>query len=212
MRSITIRVTTFPSMMTFTVSGAEADPPPLFGTTYYGGCTFSTQQHRGVIFRLRSGVATTDCLTSFTSDPGTINALTVVNDDTVYGTAAGQTSGGLGIIFKWTKSGGLVTLHSFTGADGAWPFAGLVSGGDGYFYGTTSVGGTINLPGGGTAEGKGVIFRVTPAGSYTVLHTFNGADGSNPHGTLVIQNGYLYGTTMLGGAYGKGEIFRLRKP
>jgi uncharacterized repeat protein (TIGR03803 family) len=52
-------------------------------------------------------------------------------------------------------------LHSFTGADGASPSAGLTRDAFGNFYGTTVVGG---------AFGAGVVFKLNPAGEETVLH------------------------------------------
>jgi uncharacterized repeat protein (TIGR03803 family) len=104
----------------------------------------------------------------------------------------------------------LTTLHSFCSqancADGDNPNAPLVQGADGSFYGTT-------LAGGG-AQNAGVIFRVAPDGTFTVLHTFcalaNCADGSWPvAGLLQSTDGSFYGTTSLGGASNGGTIFHL---
>jgi uncharacterized repeat protein (TIGR03803 family) len=48
------------------------------------------------------------------------------------------------------------------------------------------------------------------AQTLTTLHSFNGADGSSPEGTLVQgSDGNLYGTTPLGGAHAKGTVFRI---
>src|SRR5215469_9440521 len=55
------------------------------------------------------------------------------------------------------------TLHSFTGADGKQPFAGLVQGSSGNLYGTTYFGGTKN---------SGEIFQVTTTGTLSTLHSF----------------------------------------
>jgi uncharacterized repeat protein (TIGR03803 family) len=87
-------------------------------------------------------------------------------------------------------------LHSFTGADGATPVAGLVTDTAGNLYGTTEWGGTVNL---------GTVFElVNSAGSYTekVLYSFTGSggDGKNPLAGLVMDAaGNLYGTTYGGG-------------
>ena len=60
-------------------------------------------------------------------------------------------------------------MYSFTGdSDGAQPSGELVQGADGSFYGTTTAGGVF---------GYGTVFRVTANGTFTNLHSFNGADG-----------------------------------
>src|ERR1051326_2102838 len=104
-------------------------------------------------------------------------------------------------------AGAPVTLHEFTGVDGAIPYAGLFQGNDGNLYGTTQSGGTsANCPGGG-----GTIFRVTLAGSLTTLYSFNGAaDGANPQaGVAQGSDGNFYGTTYAGGASNVGTIYKI---
>jgi uncharacterized repeat protein (TIGR03803 family) len=88
------------------------------------------------------------------------------------------------------------SLVSFDGADGSTPYASLVQGTDGNFYGTTYFGGNFN--GVCYGSGCGTVFKMTPNGTLTTLHSFTDAsdDGGNPHGALVQANdGYLYGTT-----------------
>ena len=51
-------------------------------------------------------------------------------------------------------------LHSFTGTDGSLPLAGLIADSAGNLYGTTN---------GGGASGNGVVFKLTPGGTETVL-------------------------------------------
>ena len=87
-------------------------------------------------------------------------------------------------------------------ADGAGPQAALVVGSDGNLYGTTSSGGANNA---------GTVFRLTPAGQETVLHTFGSAgDGASPYAGLTEDAaGNLYGTTTIGGANGQGAIFKV---
>jgi len=101
---------------------------------------------------------------------------------------------------------GLVTLHTFTGPDGSGPVAGLVQASDGNFYSTTYLGG---------AAGYGTVFRITPLGVVTVLHSFcqtDCADGANPIAGLTQGiDGELYGTTYGGGANGQGTIFKITR-
>ena len=59
-------------------------------------------------------------------------------------------------------------------------------------------------------DGLGTAFRITPGGSLTVLHHFNGTDGQAPVGGLSLgTNGIYYGTTESGGESGYGTIFKI---
>lgn len=71
----------------------------------------------------------------------------------------------------------LTPLHSFNGSDGMNPYrVALVQGIDGNFYGTTETGGTDNY---------GVVFKMAPDGTVTVLHQFVGTDGEYPSSGLI---------------------------
>jgi ELWxxDGT repeat protein/uncharacterized repeat protein (TIGR03803 family) len=64
---------------------------------------------------------------------------------------------------------------------------------------------------GGVADG-GVIYRTRLDGSeYTLLHEFVGGDndGLSPHGSLLVNNGVLYGMTYAGGATNLGTVFSI---
>ena len=91
-------------------------------------------------------------------------------------------------------------LHSFDGTDGQGPFAGLIQATNGDLYGTTSYGGANCVP-----IGCGTVFKITPGGALTSLYSFcsqvNCTDGVYPTAGLVQDtDGYLYGTTIYGGA------------
>ena len=57
----------------------------------------------------------------------------------------------------------------------------------------------------------GVVFKVTPSGVESVLHTFTGgSDGAHPKGSLIADGkGNLYGTTSSGEGLGGGTVFRI---
>jgi len=129
-------------------------------------------------------------------------------DGHLYGTTAGYGINPAGTVFKITAGGTLTTLYSFCAqascADGAYPLAGLVQTNDGTFYGTTYGGGTNN---------NGTVFKITPGGTLTVLHTFcqtDCSDGVTPiAGLMQGSDGAFYGTTYGGGVTGKGTVFRM---
>ncbi len=104
------------------------------------------------------------------------------------------------------------TLLEFNQKDGENPEAGLVQATNGYFYGTTFYGGTNP---GDDGDLAGVLFAISPDGSYAVVHNFctkaNCADGQNPYALVLASNGVIYGTTYGGGTTcveeGCGTIF-----
>jgi len=96
------------------------------------------------------------------------------------------------------------SLLSFDGMDGEAPQAALIQGTDGNFYGSTVEGGANCAP-----LGCGTIFRITPSGTLTTLHSFNGTDGTEPHALVQATNGNLYGTTSFGGTNSDGTVFEI---
>ena len=133
-----------------------------------------------------------------------------MNGGVLYGTTfygGGKASDGT--VYSLTPSGKSWTekvLHKFAGTpDGANPHAALVYAGNGVYYSTTYNGG---------ASGHGTVFELKDTnGTWTesVLYSFSGgSDGSNPHSALIVDStGALYGTTVLGGAHGKGTVYKL---
>jgi uncharacterized repeat protein (TIGR03803 family) len=170
----------------------------------------------GTVFKLKdsSGTWTESVIYNFaggTGDGSYPYAGLVLTGGVYYGTTYyGGTYGG-GTVYSLTPSGSSWTetvLYNFGGSgDGANPHSALTLSGSGVFYGTTYNGG---------AHGDGTVFSLTPSGgSWTeaVLFSFNGTDGQNPHGNLVIGSGsVLYGTTLLGGASSDGVAFSLTPP
>jgi uncharacterized repeat protein (TIGR03803 family) len=183
----------------------QATNGSLYGTTYYGGAKDS-----GEVFEITlSGTLTTFhsfCSKSRCSDGEYTYATPVQGTDgNFYGTTYLGGSKELGTVFKITPSGTFTTLHTFDGATGSQPLAGLVQGTDGNFYGTTYIGGS---------KGDGEIFKITPSGTLNILHSFcSGAackDGENPFAGLVQgTDGSLYGTTLAGGSHGGGTVFKI---
>jgi uncharacterized repeat protein (TIGR03803 family) len=110
-------------------------------------------------------------------------------DGKLYGTTYSGGANGLGAVVRINLStGSSVVLHSFDGTNGSYPGAGLTLATDGNYYGTTVYGGSADI---------GVLYKITAAGTYTVLHQFTGgSDGSYPYGPPIeARDGSLYGTT-----------------
>jgi uncharacterized repeat protein (TIGR03803 family) len=167
----------------------------LYGTTTYGGGNGD-----GTVFNITPG-GTLTTLHTFTGSDGfaPFAGLIQATDGNLYGTTYEGGAGFAGTVFKITPGGTLTTLYGFdyTGG-GAAPYCVLVQGTDGNFYGTTAGGGPNNY---------GTVFKITPGGTLTTLHTFDGSsDGTYPLGGLALDtNGSFYGTT----SGGNGTVFRL---
>jgi uncharacterized repeat protein (TIGR01451 family) len=129
-------------------------------------------------------------------------------DGNFYGTT--PRGGIFGTVFKMDAAAGtLTTLHSFglnsVGLlpEGTTP-TGLIQGTDGSFYGTMEGGGLVEVPGFGTTNGSGTLFRMDAAGMVTVLHVFspglngNTTEGGAPQGLIQASDGSFYGTTLSG--------------
>ncbi len=171
----------------------------LYGTTSEGGVSVC-----GIIFKVTpAGVETV--LHDFTGGTEPCYQQTGVVLDAkgnIYGT--GYPDGGAGSVFKLTPSGTFTTLYSFKGgSDGNEPDTGLALDNSGNVYGTTTHGG---------AFGFGTVFKVTPSGKESVLHSFNpnGVDGLYPDaGVILDSKDNIYGTTTYGGSIGVGTLFKL---
>ena len=155
----------------------------------------------GTIFKITPSGTLTVLRYSFSSPAGLVQG----RDGNFYGTTPRSYTHGT--VFKITPSGTLTTLHTFNGTDGDNPQSGLIQATDGNFYGTTASGGTSSNCGGGC----GTVFKITPSGSLTTLHSFSITDGFNVVAGLVQgTDGNFYGTTVNGGGgQNVGEVFKI---
>ena len=116
---------------------------------------------------------------------------------------------GCGTVFKLDASGTESVLYRFQGGtDGAYPKARLVVDKNGNLYGTTNWGGVMCSI--DPYEGCGTVFKLDQNGVETVLYRFQGDDGAQPNGGLVVdQNGNVFGTAPEGGVAGFGVLFEI---
>ncbi|HEX3431727.1 MAG TPA: choice-of-anchor tandem repeat GloVer-containing protein [Rhizomicrobium sp.] len=126
-------------------------------------------------------------------------------------TSGGDTSctGGCGTVFEVRLDGKEKVLHAFHGgSDGYDPQAALYADSAGNLYGTTGGGGSTSCSG----YGCGTVFKIAPDGSYAIVYVFKAGneDGWGPLASLVADSvGNLYSTTIYGGAYNVGTVFRI---
>lgn len=186
------------------IQGADGN---FYGTTcgYYCGLFFTTN---GSIYKITpSGTFTV--LHTCTTDCKWITApLVQGTDGAFYGVSVAGGSNGWGAIFKITTQGNFSILYNFgqnvSGGANA-PFGPLIQASDGNFYGTTTFGGYGINP-------CGIVFRVTPTGQLTVIHSMRcGVDGGVPYGGLIqATDGNLYGVNSRSAKCpGCGNVFKI---
>jgi uncharacterized repeat protein (TIGR03803 family) len=205
----------------------------LYGTTWAGGAN-----NAGTVFKItRAGTLT--ALHSFDGTDGAnpLERLVKATDGNVYGTTYFGGANNAGTVFRITPSRTLTTLYSFCSqancSDGPWPSS-LIQASDRNLYGATDstffkitlagkltvlhqghvlgTEGVIQATDGnfyGADDQLGSIVKITPTGTVTTLHSFDGSDGQAPFGLLQATDGNFYGTTSAGGANGYGTVFSL---
>ena len=186
----------------------------LYGTAAGGG-----HSGDGMVYELSptgSGTWTEKVLHSFAGSDGASPYSNLMFDaagnlygTTAYGGTSSACTGGCGTVFELipTRSGNwMEKALSFDNMNGANPYGGLISDASGNLYGVASQGATGNF---------GAVFELTPASGgwkEKILHIFtpHQGDGYNPSAPLIFDGaGNLYGTTSVGGAYGKGTVYEL---
>ncbi|MFL6688589.1 MAG: choice-of-anchor tandem repeat GloVer-containing protein [Alphaproteobacteria bacterium] len=176
----------------------------LYGTTMDGG-SGGQQQGPGILYKLTPGGKFT-VLHHFEARTGDYPSAAPLMDagGNLYGTTIAGGDIGQGTVYKYAD-GTYSVLHSFGGQnDGEYGIGRLVMDGDGSLYGVTQ--------GGGAACDCGIVFKLAPDGTYTVLHRFTGGDdGGQPADGLVMDGaGNLFGTAYQGGKNGDGVVFKIR--
>ncbi|HEY2446941.1 MAG TPA: choice-of-anchor tandem repeat GloVer-containing protein [Rhizomicrobium sp.] len=195
----------------------------LYGTTFGGG-----SHGFGAVFKLAPD-GTESLVYSFRGGRDGLDpfaGLIIDPQNNLYGTTdyGGKVSvcpedfGGCGTVFRLSPSGTKTLLYKFKGPpnDGETVMSNVITDASGDFYGTTNGGGRAGCF---SDKGCGVVFKLAPDGTETVLYYFAGekSDGSNPAAGLVEDGaGNLYGTTEFGGgvapcngADGCGTVFKI---
>jgi uncharacterized repeat protein (TIGR03803 family) len=121
-------------------------------------------------------------------------------DGNLYGTAASAGAFNAGTFLQITPSGTVTDVYDFcfngnaNCPDGVNPWGAIALGPDGNFYGTTL--------GSFTGGDVSTVYKMTPAGGITILHTFCDATGcpdgefATTAGLALARNGLFYGTSF----------------
>jgi uncharacterized repeat protein (TIGR03803 family) len=166
----------------------QATDGNLYGTSLNGGTN-----SEGTLFKIStSGKLTVLHNFRYASGDDPIGPLVQGRDGNFYGTASNGGKYGLGVVFKISPSGKYTVLHDMNRqADGVAPQSGLAQGTDGNLYGTNSENESCVC---------GTFFMITPTGTFTVLQSFDGTNGSDPSVTpFQSTTGIVYGDTETGG-------------
>ncbi|HEX5151209.1 MAG TPA: choice-of-anchor tandem repeat GloVer-containing protein [Parafilimonas sp.] len=173
---------------------------------FYGMTSKGGSENAGTIFKMSASGQMTMLKQFFYTKDGAYPDGELVKgpDGYLYGmTVAGGTNT-YGTIFKISVTGDFSVIKHFNfSTDGAHPHGHLTLASDGNFYGITYSGGST---------GAGTIFKLTPDGNYSVIHTMALAtEGGNSYSSLTQgKDGYLYGTAYYGGQHNYGTVFKVK--
>jgi len=192
-------------VITFSFYKAQAQIPTLWGATSIGGPN-SVQDGNVFKFKVDSVLVDLHDFGTGTGDtdgkfPG--NSLIKAYNGLLYGLTEQGGANGAGVIFSVNPAtGSEKTVYNMTINGGDNAVGSLLQLSDSVLYGLTGYGGL---------DENGVIFSYNyNTNNYTELYSFGGGnDGENPGGTLIqVQDSLLYGTTINGGIYSGGTIFK----
>ncbi len=171
---------------------------------FYGVASSGGEYVNGTFFRI-SGAGSYTTLASFQSsvNGSNPNPPTQGTDGNFYGTThnGGPKSACCGTVYRVTAAGKITVLYTFPSGEGS-SVGQLVEGSDGNFWGVTN--GVPFISG-------GELFKVSPSGDFTVVHTFSGTGDAccSSSGLIAGSDGYLYGISDAGGTANVGAIYRV---
>jgi len=188
-----------------TIDGCNTDTGVILdrkGNLY--GAVYSYGTYPASVFKLRPD-GKEKILYQFAASDNPNRDLLMDDAGNLYGTTHDGGTNAKGSIYKLAPDGTETTIYDFAGGnDGHGPDSGPIADSSGNLYGTTFTGGSASC---------GIVYKVAPDGTETVLHAFAGApdDACNPEfGRLSLDgSGNLYGMTYFGGAYNMGSVFKV---
>lgn len=175
----------------------------IYGTTRFGGDESCGEDTCGTVFKIDS-TGHESVLYSFLGGNNGSEPVAGLAEDTagnLYGTTEGNGFiGGAAVVFKVTPNGNETTLFIADTPNVGTLDSPVAVDAAGNIYGQSPYGGvpecTLNTQG----LGCGTLFKLSPTGKFTILHVFNGNDGMQPEGGLVLDaEGNIYGSSYFGG-------------
>jgi uncharacterized repeat protein (TIGR03803 family) len=184
----------------------------LYGITNIGGSGGCGGAGCGVVYKLTAN-GTMTVLHAFaggtTDGCYPFGALAMDKKYNLYGTASTCGSSNLGMVWKVAAlvntRGAETVLYNFAGTDGNAP-EDVILDAKGNLYGETIYGGDLscNYP-----TGCGTLYELSSNSKLIQLHTFDGVDGEQPLGGLLLdEKGNFYGTAEVGGSDGYGTVWK----
>jgi uncharacterized repeat protein (TIGR03803 family) len=173
------------------------------GTFLYGMTSDGGTNNFGTIFKIKPDGTDYVNLLDFNGSNGKWPQYgSLIYDGTfLYGMTKSGGVDNFGVVFKIKPDGtGYLKLLDFDADNGRSPYGSLTSDGN-FLYGMTKSGG---------AYAFGNIFQIKPDGTgYSNLHDFSDAlNGNSPKGSLIYNEGVLYGMTDEGGVDASGTLFK----
>ena len=168
----------------------------LYGSTYSSGGVFG----QGTLFEFDPSSSSLNKITLDAHMGRPENTLLVASDGSMFFGSGSRR------VFRVTPEKIVTDYASFDTIDfdSLQPEGRLEQDTEGNLYGVTGEGGDHDL---------GTVFKISPLGEISILHSFNGEDGARPSAGLTFANdGFLYGTTERGGpvgAIGPGTVFKI---
>jgi uncharacterized repeat protein (TIGR03803 family) len=179
-----------PIKTTKTVSAFLRPPNNLNSLVVAGdGNLYGTSTNQGFLVRVTPNGAYTVIHDFFVESGGTATLLTLGKDGNLYGILSNNFA-----IFKSDLAGNITVIAPLGTATRP---ASLIQASDGNFYGTT-VGGTAS---------PSLVFKVTPAGQVTILHSFAGDAAGDATELIETTPGVFYG--LFGPSPSATKIFRI---
>lgn len=170
----------------------------LYGTTNFGGANGV-----GTIYRVSPNGAAFSyrVLHDFSYNSGytTVGGLIQGSDGYLYGAMAEGSANYSGALFQVSTDGTVYNnVYNFSHLTSGSPSSGVIQGSDGRLHGVTA----------------GTLYTLDTAGTtYTTIYLFSNGfvDGASPGpGSLVLgKDGSCYGTTMRGGNYNNGTLYKI---
>ncbi len=172
----------------------------LYGTTTFGG-----NNDIGIIYSFNSSNGVYTKVFDFNGSNGSLphNRLLKASNGILYGMTYNGGAYNKGTLFSFSPTNNIFNkILDFDGTTtGGNPFGNLIQASNGLIYGMTTSGGQAN---------DGVIFTLnTNTEIFSVIEDFIFSSGRLPYGGLLqTSDGYFWGTTLIGGTYDAGVIFR----